>query len=76
MEYVPLVLAFIVLLKVEASLYDGERDNKVYRSKLAEHINRAACSKCLDKVEPVHKPTQDVREASATDHGSVRRSKP
>jgi hypothetical protein len=75
-EYVPLALAVIVLLKVEASLYDGERDNKVYRAKLAEHIDRAACRECMASAEPVCREAQDVREKSATADGSLRTDKP
>lgn len=76
MEYIPLALAVLVLLKVEASLYDGERDNQIYRSKLAEHIDRAACRECMAEAEQVCRKTQGVREASAEVDGELRGDKP
>jgi hypothetical protein len=75
-EYIPLALAIIVLLKVEATLYDGERSDKVYRSKLAEHRDRDACSKCLVEIEPVYCEIRDDREASAAADGDLREPAP
>jgi hypothetical protein len=72
LEYVPLMLALAVLIKVEASLYDGRRDNEIYRSKLAEHCHRTACGKCLDKAEPLHREAQDTGEKSQEADGRLR----
>jgi hypothetical protein len=76
MEYIPLALALLVLLKVEATLYDGERDNQIYRRKLAEHLDRVACGKCLGQVEPICREAQNNREACQAADGDVRRKTP
>ena len=76
LEYIPLALAVAVLLKVEASLYDGKRDDQIYRRKLAEHCDRLACSECVDKAQPVHGTIQDAREATTATDGSLRRKTP
>lgn len=76
LEYIPLALAIAVLLKVEASLYDGKRDDQIYKRKLAEHCDRLACGGCVDKAEPVHVAIQNSREATAATNGSMRRKAP
>lgn len=75
MEFLPLALAIIVLLKVEASHADGSADLEYYRNKLAEHCDRHCDSACDIEAQPVHKPAECYREAGASANGSVRRKK-
>jgi hypothetical protein len=75
MEFIPLALAIIVLLKVEASHADGNTDLEYYRNKLAEHCHRNCNRTCDIAPESVHKPTEHYREAGQAVDGSVRRKK-
>lgn len=76
MEYIPLALAIIVLLKVESSHADGSADLEYYRNKLAEHCHRNCNRTCNTAAEPLHGQTEHHREASQAVDGSVRRKKP
>ena len=76
MEYIPLALAILVLLKVEASHADGSADLEYYRNKLAEHCHRNCSRTCDIALEPIHKPTECSRKASQAANGSVRRKEP
>jgi hypothetical protein len=71
-EYIPLALAVLVLLKVEASLYDGDTDMEFYRRKLAEHRDRTACRQCMGEADEVFGEAQGDREKSAEADGELR----
>lgn len=75
MEFIPLALAIIVLLKVESSHADGSADLEYYRHKLAEHCDRHCNSACDIAAEQVHEPAECYREAGEAVDGSVRRKK-
>jgi hypothetical protein len=75
LEYVPLMLALAVLIKVEAALYVGERDNQIHRRKLAEHFNRLASCERMAEAEPLYRAPQDAREASQAADGELRNKK-
>lgn len=76
MEFIPLALAIIVLLKVESSHADGTADMEYYRHKLAEHCDRHCNRACNIEAEQVHEPAECYREAGAPADGGVRRKKP
>ena len=75
MEFIPLALAIIVLLKVESSHADGSADLEYYRHKLAEHCDRHCDRACDIAPEQIHEPTECYREAGSAANGSVRRQK-
>jgi len=75
MEFIPLALAIIVLLKVEASHADGNTDLEYYRNKLAEHCHWHCNRTCDIAPESVHKPTEHYREAGSATDGGLRGKK-
>ena len=75
MEYIPLALAILVLLKVEASHADGSADLEYYRNQLAKHCDRNCNRACDIASESVHKPAECYREAGSAVNGSVRGKK-
>lgn len=75
MEFIPLALAIIVLLKVESSHADGNTDLEYYRNKLAEHCHRHCDRTCDIAAEQIHRPTEHYREAGSATDGGLRGKK-
>ena len=76
MEFIPLALAIIVLLKVEASHADGNTDLEYYRNKLAEHCHRHCDRACNIETEQIHQSAECHREARQAVDGSMRSKEP
>lgn len=76
MEYIPLALAILVLLKVEASHADGSADLEYYRNQLAKHCDRNCNRACNIETEQIHQSAECHREARQAIDGSMRRKEP
>jgi hypothetical protein len=76
MEYLPLALAVLVWLKVEAMNADGEADTRFYSAKLAELTDRPDSCERVAATEELRKSTDAAREKAAAADGDLRRKAP